>query len=123
MSIVKAVFESLDMAELASLRLKSELKTIRHVDLTDEPYPSPTSSIGDAFNQTAADTRFADYYNYPVSYNENDPFLPRNSQYGYYEPRQRTATRITVQLDYTEIKSCFSLLRSIGGTKIDILSD
>lgn len=123
MSIVKAVFESLDLAELASLRLKSELKTVRHVDLASEPYPSDESSVKDAFNQPSANTRFADYYNYPVSYNHNRPMAPENSAYGYYEPQQRTATRVTVQLGSPEIKSCMSLLRSIGGTKIALVSD
>jgi len=123
MPLVKAIFDSIDLAELASLRLKSELKTVRHVDFASEPYPQATSAVKEAFGQTAANTRFADYYNYPVSYNENSPTDMSNAQYGYYEPDARTVTRVTVSLSESEVKPCMSLLRSIGGTKVSLQSE
>ena len=107
MSLVRATFDSIDLAELASLRLKTELKTVRHVDFASEPYP-----------QLAAESRLADYFQVPVAYNDNEAFSMSNA----YEPEFRTTTRVTVQLDGSEAKACMSLLRSIGGTKVSLVS-
>lgn len=108
MSLVRATFDSIDLAELASLRLKTELKTVRHVDFATE-----------ASAKIAAESHLADYFQVPVAYNEYDPYsLSRN-----YEPEIRSTTRVTVHLDGSEAKTCMSLLRSIGGTKVALVSD
>ena len=123
MSKISANFDSIDGAEIAVMRLKRTLKTIKDVSLSDarktvkghEGYP-------DYFNQTAADTRFADYYNYGMQYNSFAPYgSPRHSKYGYFEPYEKTDTKVTVELDSTELKSCQSLFLSMGGTKINII--
>ncbi len=122
MSIVKAVFESLDRAELASIRVKSECKSVRHIDFGKEPAPRRFSSVGEAGGPEATSTKLVDYSNIPVPYNGNDPFSQANSYYGFFEPKP-TTTRLTVQLDSSEIKSCLSLLKTIGGKNAEIVSD
>lgn len=125
MSKISASFNSIDGAEIAAMRVKRTLKSVKNVSMSDarlnaggfEGYP-------EYFNQTAADTRFADYYNYGMQFNSFAPYgTPRHSKYGYFEPYEKTDTRITVELDSTELKSCQSLLLSMGGTKINIISD
>ncbi len=125
MSKVSAAFDSVDTAGVAAMRLKSSLSTLSNVEMRDDrDFDDGSQNYPEYFNQTAADTRFADYYNYGMQFNSFGPYAsPWHSKYGYFEPLQRSDTRLTATVDSSEIKKCQSVLRSMGGTKINITSD
>ena len=126
MSKVYASFDSIDAAGIASMRLKSSLKTIKDIDVRDDPSAIGRGGNGNDYflDGSSADTRFGDYFNYGMQFNNFGPFSsPWHREYGYFEPKLRSDTRVTVSVDSSEIKTCQSILRSLGGTKINIISD
>lgn len=126
MTKVSAAFDSVDMAGIAAMRLKSSLKTLDGIEMTDDrKFENDDQKDRDYFlNQASANSRINDYYNYGMQFNSFGPFSsPWHSEYGYFEPQQRSDTRLIARVDSTEIKKCQSVLRSLGGTKIDISSD
>ena len=116
MAKVFASFESIDGAEIAAMRLKDSLKTLAGIKTQSEQEYY--------MNQASSETRFADYFNYRMPFNNDTPYSsPWHSEYGYFEPQQDSGTRLTATVGATEVKKCQSIMLSLGGTKIGIETD
>lgn len=122
MTQVSASFENIDLAQTAAVQLRDSLKTLSDLRYESEKNGDGTSDdVQEFFNESNADTRFGDYFNYGFYYNSFSPFdSPYNARFGYFEPQQGSATRLYALVDAVEIKACKSVMMSHGGTKINI---
>lgn len=118
-------FESVDLAEFASKRLKSAVDSIRTVQVIDNrnlsPGPAPNLSIIPATYIDGSTSYFNAPGDFALNFQPTDS--PWNARIGYFEPQQRGNTLIEVRVSDEEAKRAERVLRNMGGQRIHVISD